>query len=121
MPVAGLREATLGATTPATVPPEGSTPPPASIGRVVWRVFMLLVAAGAFYFLLPQLLDLWEQIPRLRTIKWWFVVILPLEAGSFACQWKLTRTALPQVSWFVTATSQLASNAVSKVLPGGAA
>jgi len=121
MPVAGLREATLGATTPATMPPEGSAPPPASPLRVALRILMLLVTAVAFYLLLPQLLDVWEQVPRLRTIKWWFVIILPLEAGSFACQWKLTRTALPQVSWFVAATAQLASNAISKVLPGGAA
>ena len=64
---------------------------------------------------------MWEQIPKLTSIKWWFVVILPLEAGSFACQWKLTRTALPQVTWFVAATAQLTSNAVSKVVPGGAA
>jgi uncharacterized membrane protein YbhN (UPF0104 family) len=121
LPVAPLRESTLGATTPASVPAEGAAPPPATRRGIALRVFMLIVTAVAFYFLLPQLLDVWEQIPRLRTIKWWFVVILPLEAGSFACQWKLTRTALPQVSWFVAGTAQLASNAISKVLPGGAA
>ncbi len=95
--------------------------PRASRLQILFRVVMLAVAAIAFYFLLPQLLDVWEQIPKLTAIKWWFVVILPLEAGSFACQWKLTRTALPQVSWFVAATAQLASNAIAKVVPGGAA
>ena len=114
-------ESTLGATTPATVPAAGATVPRASRLQVVFRILMLLVAAVAFYFLLPQLLDVWEQIPKLTSIKWWFVVILPLEAGSFACQWKLTRTALPQVSWFVAGTSQLASNAIAKVMPAGAA
>jgi uncharacterized membrane protein YbhN (UPF0104 family) len=81
----------------------------------------LILSAVVLYLLLPQLLDVWEQIPKLTSIKWWFVVILPLEGGSFACQWKLTRTALPQVSWFVASTSQLVSNAVSKAVPGGAA
>ena len=114
-------ESTLGATTPATVPEAGTTVPRASRLQMLFRIVMLLVAAIAFYFLLPQLLDVWEQIPKLTSIKWWFVVILPLEAGSFACQWKLTRTALPQVSWFVAATAQLASNAIAKVMPAGAA
>jgi uncharacterized membrane protein YbhN (UPF0104 family) len=116
-----LRESTLGATTPASVPPEGPPPPPASRTRVLVRILLLIVGLVTLYFLLPQLLDVWEQIPRLTSIKWWFVVILPLEAGSFACQWKLTRTALPQVTWFVAGTAQLSSNAVSKVVPGGAA
>ena len=114
-------ESTLGATTPASVPSADTAVPRASRLEILFRVVMLLVAAIAFYFLLPQLLDVWEQIPKLTAIKWWFVVILPLEAGSFACQWKLTRTALPQVSWFVAATAQLASNAIAKVVPGGAA
>jgi uncharacterized membrane protein YbhN (UPF0104 family) len=114
-------ESTLGATSPAKVPAAGAAVPRASRLQILFRVVGLLVAAIAFYFLLPQLLDVWEQIPKLTSIKWWFVVILPLEAGSFACQWKLTRTALPQVSWFVAATAQLASNAIAKVVPGGAA
>ena len=114
-------ESTLGATTPVTVPPVGSVPPKASPLRILWRALGLLASAVIFYLLLPQVLDVWEQIPRLTAIKWWFVVILPLEAGSFACQWKLTRTALPQVSWFVAATAQLASNAIAKVMPAGAA
>jgi uncharacterized membrane protein YbhN (UPF0104 family) len=114
-------ESTLGATAPAKVPSADTAVPRASRLQILFRVVMLAVAAIAFYFLLPQLLDVWEQIPKLTAIKWWFVVILPLEAGSFACQWKLTRTALPQVSWFVAATAQLASNAIAKVVPGGAA
>jgi uncharacterized membrane protein YbhN (UPF0104 family) len=114
-------EPALGATRPASVPPDDADVSPASWRRVGLRIFMLVLSAVVLYFLLPQLLDVWEQIPKLTSIKWWFVVILPLEASSFACQWKLTRTALPQVSWFVAATSQLVSNAVSKAVPGGAA
>jgi len=121
MPIAPRRESTLGATTPASVPPEGPPPPRAPLWRIARRILFLIVGAVTLYLVLPQLLDVWEQVPRLTTIKWWFVVILPLEAGSFACQWKLTRVALPQVTWFVAATAQLTSNAVSKVVPGGAA
>ena len=42
-----------------------------------------------------------------------------LEGGAFIAAWELTRTAVPGVSWFVAATAQLTSNAVSKVVPGG--
>jgi uncharacterized membrane protein YbhN (UPF0104 family) len=89
--------------------------------RIVGRVLMLAVAAFALYGLAPQLLDMWETVPRLRSLSLvWFAVMLLLESGSYASMWALTRVALPQVSWFVAATSQLVSNAVSKTVPGGA-
>lgn len=78
--------------------------------------------AFAFYGLAPKLLDMWDQVPQLRTVSiYWFVAVLICEIGSYACAWELTRVALPQVSWFVASTSQLTSNAVAKVVPGGAA
>jgi len=78
--------------------------------------------AFAFYGLAPRLLDMWDQVPELRTVSiYWFVAILICEVGSYACAWDLTRIALPRVSWFVAATAQLTSNAVAKVVPGGAA
>lgn len=90
--------------------------------RIVWRVVVMLVAAIALYGLAPQLLDVADQVPELRRIRWpWFVVMVVLEVGSLACLWLLIRIALPGVTWLVAATSQLAANAVSKVVPGGAA
>lgn len=65
---------------------------------------------------------MWSDIPQLREISiLWFAAMVVAESASYACAWKLTRIALPQVSWFVAATSQLSSNAVAKVVPGGAA
>lgn len=90
--------------------------------RILGRVLFLLVTAFTLYFLAPQLLDTWDQIPRLRTVSiYWFGAMVLLETASYACAWKLTRIALPQVTWFVAATSQLVSNAVAKIVPGGAA
>lgn len=90
--------------------------------RIVSRVLFLLVSVIALYGLLPQLLSVFNQIPQLRELNpLWFVATLLLESGSFVCQWRLTRAALPQVTWFVAGTAQLASNAVSKIVPGGAA
>lgn len=83
---------------------------------------MLLIAAFALYGLAPQLLDMWDTVPKLRSISIvWFAAMILLESGSYVCAWALTRVALPQVSWFVAGTAQLVSNAVAKVLPGGAA
>src|SRR5690349_22989869 len=65
---------------------------------------------------------MWDTVPRLRDLSaLWFLAMVLLETGSYASMWALTRTALPQVSWFVAGTSQLVSNAVSKIVPGGAA
>jgi hypothetical protein len=51
----------------------------------------------------------------------WFIIIVAAEIASFACVWALTKLMLPELPWFVAATSQLASNSVSRVVPGGAA
>ena len=88
---------------------------------LVWGVG-LAVAATAMYFMQDQLRDLVTSGPRLRTIRpVWFGVMFALELASFVCLWWLTRIVIPQASWFIAATSQLVSNAVSRVIPGGAA
>jgi len=74
----------------------------------------------SIYFFLPTLLDLAEKAPQLEHVKWrWFFLMGLLMTGAFASQWALTRIAVPGVSWFVAATSQLTSNAAVKVIPGG--
>lgn len=94
----------------------------AFVRQVLWWGMALTIAVLAFYFLQDQLRDILSSGPRLRTIRpGWFVVMLVLELLSFVCLWWLTRLVLPGVSWFVAATSQLVSNAVSRIIPGGAA
>lgn len=83
---------------------------------------LLGITAFALYGLLPRLLDMWDEIPKLREISIvWFVAMVLAETASYACAWQLTRVALPQVSLFVASTSQLTANAIAKVVPGGAA
>ena len=118
-----LRLSHIGDPGPLPVDPteiqEGRAP---SVLRIVGRVVLLGIAAFTLYVLLPQLLDLWDTVPRLRTLSaLWFVAMVVLESGSYMSMWALTRVALPTVSWFVAGTSQLVSNAVSKTVPGGAA
>ncbi len=98
--------------------PSGS----AHIKRVLWSGVFLSLGAVAIYFMQDQLREVLQSGERLRTIRpAWFLVMVATEIASFACLWWLTRIVLPKVSWFVAATSQLVSNSVSRVIPGGAA
>ena len=94
---------TLGATTPLGVADATALPVTRpSKRKIIGRVLFLLVSAFALYGLLPQLLDVWAEIPKLRNLNpVWFIATLLLELGSFVCQWMLTRTALPRCpgSW----------------------
>jgi uncharacterized protein (TIRG00374 family) len=86
------------------------------------RAIFLLVALVALYVLWPSLLSVLSSFPEVLTIRpWWFAVLGGLEAASFACAWALQRLALRTSVWFGVATAQLAGNAVSRVVPGGAA
>ncbi len=88
------------------------------IKQGVW----LAIAVAVLYVFAPQLLDVLSSTPRLKTIRvGWFVVMFVLEVLSLFCAWWLIRLVLPRASWFVVSTSQLVSNAVSRVVPGGAA
>jgi uncharacterized protein (TIRG00374 family) len=101
-----------------------ATGPPAPKRRYwsPWRIIFLLFSLFTLYLLLPKVLDVLDRWTELKTISWpWFVVMLLLEIGSYACMWWLIRVALPQADWFTASTSQMAGAAVTKAVPGGAA
>ncbi len=98
--------------------PAGTT----QIGLWVKQGVFVALGLTALSLLSPQILEMLSEAPRLKTIRpVWFLVMLGLEFLSFGCTWWLTRIVLPKVSWFVAATSQLVSNAVSRMIPGGPA
>jgi uncharacterized protein (TIRG00374 family) len=85
-------------------------------------VIALLITAFGLYVVWPSLVRLWSSLPQLSDIEpWWFAVLFVLEAGSFTCAWALQRITLREKGWSVVATAQLAGNAFSRVIPGGAA
>jgi uncharacterized protein (TIRG00374 family) len=93
---------------------------PFAWGKLLLRIALLAAGGISLYFFLPQLLDLFQQAPQLEHVKWrWFILMGLLMSGAFVSLWQLTRIAVPGVSWFVAATSQLTSNAAVKVTPGG--
>jgi len=95
---------------------------PAARRRIVWRLIGLTLAAFSLYLFFPSLVQVFASVDDLNRISpIWFALMLALQAGSFTCVWLLQRIALRTERWFPVATSQLAGNAFSRVVPGGAA
>ncbi len=98
--------------------PEGT----AQIGVWIKQGLFLALGVLALYLFAPTLLDIVASAPDLKSIRpRWFVVMVVFEIISFGFIWLLMKTLMPRLSWFVAATSQIVSNAVSRVVPGGAA
>jgi uncharacterized protein (TIRG00374 family) len=99
---------------------------PQASRRELWKTIAvrlaLLVASGVIlYFLWPRLVEVFSSSEDLSGIDWyWFVLMGVLMTGAFMAAWELTHIAVPGISRFVAATSQLVSNAMAKVVPGGA-
>lgn len=94
------------------------------IWGAVRRALLIATLVIAISFFAPQIIDslleILSQAERLRTIRLeWIVLMILAEILSFAALWWLMKILLPKLSWFVAATSQLTSNSVSRVFPGG--
>lgn len=86
------------------------------------RVLMLVVAAISFHVVAPSVVDVLGSWPRVSSVApAWLGAILLCEVLSFASAIALQRIALRTDAWFGVATSQLAGNAMSQIVPGGAA
>ncbi len=92
-----------------------------------WRSIAKKTAAAVvfgitIYFVFPSLVEVFSSFPKLTSLDpIWFTVAVALEVGHFVCTIALQRIALRTKAWFSVATSQLAGNAISLVVPGGAA
>jgi uncharacterized protein (TIRG00374 family) len=86
------------------------------------RAAALAVTAGGLYLVGPSVLKLFDALPDLGDVRpWWFFVVVAAEVASFGALWVLLRIALPGGRWLDIAASQLAGNAASRIIPGGAA
>lgn len=92
------------------------------IRKILQRGVVLAIGVILLYLMQQQLQEFILSADRLRDITaGWMLVMVASEALSFMCMWALIRVVLPDVSWFVAGASQLVSNSVSRVVPGGAA
>jgi uncharacterized protein (TIRG00374 family) len=89
---------------------------------IITRAVALAVAGLAIYLVLPSLTRVLASWPRLRTLDpIWLAVALAAEVASFTCTFALQRLALQTREWFSVVTAGLSGNALSGILPGGAA
>jgi hypothetical protein len=87
---------------------------------VVKRVLVVAAAGMAIYLVLPKLIAVLGEWPRLSTLNpVWFTVALAAELISFTCNFALQRLALRTKGWFAVVTAGLTGNAVTNSLPGG--
>ena len=87
---------------------------------VVKRALPVAVAGAAIYLVLPALIKVLGEWPRLSALNpIWFTVALAAEIIAFTCNFALQRLALRTRGWFAVVTAGLAGNAVTNSLPGG--
>jgi uncharacterized protein (TIRG00374 family) len=86
------------------------------------RLALLGAVALSLYLLAPSVTEVlasWRELSGVAV--YWFVVVLACQVLSFLCVFALLRLVLRISDWFLIATSQLAGNAVSRIVPAGAA
>ncbi len=99
-----------------------TSPSHATWWRYTRPALFVLVTGVSLYLLLPSLLAVFSSWRSLAHLTWyWAILAVASEAASFVCLWELNRIALHEKSWFVVGSSQLAGNAVGKIVPGGGA
>ena len=93
-----------------------------SAGGLAKRGLLLVVTAISLYLLAPALLQVFGGFDRLDDFNplWWGAMIA-LQLGSFACMWAVQKLSVRAEELGPVATSQLASTAFGRVVPGGVA
>ena len=89
---------------------------------ILKKTITAVVAGITIYLVFPSLTEVFASWPKLTSLDpVWFSLAVLLEIAHFTCTISLQRLALGTKAWFSVATSQLAGNAISLVVPGGSA
>ena len=101
---------------------ESETTHPLAWKAVVKRAAAVAIAGLAIYLVFPAITEVLASWPRLSTLHpWWFTLAVAAQVAHFVCTFALQRLALRTSAWFSVVTSQLAGNAITLIMPGGAA
>jgi uncharacterized protein (TIRG00374 family) len=93
-----------------------------SRGALTRRGLLFAVTAISLYLLAPALIAVFGAFDELDEISpLWFLAMVALQVGSFACIWGILRLAVRTDQWRPVILSQLAANSFGRVVPGGAA
>jgi len=89
---------------------------------VLKRAAVVLVTGITIYLVFPAITEVLASWPRLSTLDpRWFAVAIGAEIAHFFCTFALQRLALRTRAWLPVITSLLAGNAITLIMPGGAA
>jgi uncharacterized protein (TIRG00374 family) len=93
-----------------------------SAGVLAKRGLLLAVTGVSLYLLAPALLEVFGAYDELDEFNplWWIAMVL-LQVGSYACMWAVQKIAIQADRFRPVVTSQLASNAFGRIVPGGVA
>ncbi len=95
---------------------------PLSWRSVAKKSVLVLVAGVTIYLVFPSIAAVFDSFPKLTSLDpIWFSFAVVLQVAHFACTISLQRIALRTKAWFSVTTSQLSGNAISLIVPGGAA
>ena len=89
---------------------------------MIKRILGLVVCGLVLYGVAPavlEVLDAWPEVVKLDA--YWFAAMIAAQVLSWGGMWMLQRLAVDARSWWPVVTSQLASGAFGRVVPGGAA
>ena len=93
-----------------------------SAGALTRRGLLLAVTGISLYLLAPALIGVFGAFDELDEISpLWFLAMVALQVGSFACAWGILRLAVRAHEWRPVILSQLAANSFGRVVPGGLA
>ena len=93
-----------------------------SAGVLAKRGLILAITGVSLYLLAPALLEVFGAFDRLDDFNpLWYLAMIALQVGSYACMWMVQKIALRADHIGPVITSQLASNAFGRVVPGGVA
>ena len=101
---------------------EGDIDKPLPWRSIAKKTAVLVVSGITLYLFFPSLVAVFSSFPKLGTLDpIWFTLAFALEVAHFICTFALQRIALRTTAWYSVATSSIAGNAISLVVPGGAA
>ena len=89
---------------------------------MVGRIVGLVVCALVLYGVAPAVLNVIDAWPKVIDIRpYWFAALVAAQVASWAGFWLIQRLSVDARSWWPIVTSQLASGALARVVPGGGA
>jgi uncharacterized protein (TIRG00374 family) len=89
---------------------------------VLKRAVPVLIAGIALYLVYPSIASVLSSWPKISTLNpVWLALALCAQIAHFVCTWALQRIALRTKAWFAVITGQVSGNAITLIVPGGAA